>query len=206
MKLLITLFLLLSTISYAQELKENDYSVRIFGGASSASDFDQLYTFTGFNTSPYGTNVYGADIGYKLVENIFDWPFDIYAKAGLSYFDENGHQADFLELTLYVKLVYKLNAFGNQFRFGIAEGGSYAGRVPYVEAQEAIEEGDNQSNFLNYMEITFDFDMGKLMRVKSMENYMLGYLIKHRSGFHGVYNGVNDGGSNYNCVYIEKNF
>ena len=38
---------------YAQELKENDYSVRIFGGASSASDFDQLYTFTGFNTSPY---------------------------------------------------------------------------------------------------------------------------------------------------------
>lgn len=206
MKLILTFFLLLASISYANEIKENDYSLRIFGGASSASDFDQLYTFTGFNTSSFGTNVYGVDLGYKLVENMFDFPFDIYAKTGVSYFDENGHQEDFLELTLYIKLIYKLNAFGNQFRFGIAEGGSYAGSVPYVEKQEAIAENDNQSNFLNYMEITLDFDMGKLIRVKSMENYMLGYLIKHRSGFHGAYGGVYDGGSNYNCIYIEKNF
>jgi len=56
------------------------------------------------------------------------------------------------------------------------------------------------------MEITLDFDMVKLIRVKSMENYMLGYLIKHSSGFHGAYGGVYDGGSNYNCIYIEKNF
>jgi len=206
LKLILTFFLLLASISYANEIKENDYSLRIFGGASSASDFDQLYTFTGFNTSSFGTNVYGVDLGYKLVENMFDFPFDIYAKTGVSYFDENGHQEDFLELTLYIKLIYKLNAFGNQFRFGIAEGGSYAGSVPYVEKQEAIAENDNQSNFLNYMEITLDFDMGKLIRVKSMENYMLGYLIKHRSGFHGAYGGVYDGGSNYNCIYIEKNF
>ena len=206
MKFILTLFLLLSSISYAKEIKENDYSVRIFGGASSRSDFDQLYTFTGLNTSLYGTNVYGVDIGYKLAENISDWPFDIYAKTGMSYFDENGYQADFLELTLYIKLIYKLNAFGNQFRLGIAEGFSYAGRVPYVEAEEARVEGDNQSDFLNYMEITLDFDLGKLIRVKSMEHYHLGYLIKHRSGFHGVYNGVRDGGSNYNCIYIEKNF
>lgn len=206
MKFILTIFLLLASISYANEIKENDYSIRIFGGSSSASDFDELYTFTGFNTSPYGTNVYGTDLGYKLIENMFDLPFDIYAKTGVSYFDENGHQADFLELTLYIKLIYKLNAFGNQFRFGIAEGCSYAGRVPYVEKQEAIAENDNQSNFLNYMEITLDFDMGKLIRVKSMENYMLGYLIKHRSGFHGAYGGVYDGGSNYNCIYIEKNF
>jgi len=206
LKFIVTLFLLLSSITHAGDIEENRYSARLFGGASSASDFDQLYTFTGFNTSPYGTNVYGADVGYKLFENIFDWPFDIYAKTGLSYFQENGHQDDFLELTLYFKIIYKLNLFGNQFRLGIAEGGSYAGRVPYVEAQEAIAENDNQSNFLNYMEITLDFDMGKLFRVKSMENYHLGYLIKHRSGVQGLYGGVYDGGSNYNCVYVEKNF
>ena len=191
---------------YAGDIEENKYSACIFGGASSASDFDQLYTFKGLNTSPYGTNVYGVDVGYKLFENIFDWPFDIYAKTGVSYFQENGYQDDFLELTLYFKLIYKLNVFGNQFRLGIAEGGSYAGRVPYVEAEEARRKNDNQSNFLNYMEITLDFDMGKLFRVKSMENYHLGYLIKHRSGFHGTYGGVYDGGSNYNCIYVEKNF
>jgi hypothetical protein len=56
------------------------------------------------------------------------------------------------------------------------------------------------------MEITLDFDLGKLIRFKDLEQVYLGYLIKHRSGFHGLYGGVYDGGSNYNCVYIEKNF
>lgn len=206
MKLLFSLLLFLNVVSSADALKENDYSVRTFWGASSASDFDQLYTFQGFNTSPYKTNVYGLDIGYKVIENIFDWPFDIYAKAGVSYFDENYHQDNFFEAVVCFKLVYKLNAFNNQFRLGFGEGGSYAGRVPWVEAQEAIEENDNQANFLNYLEFSFDFDIGKLIRVKSMQELYLGYLIKHRSGFHGTYGGVYDGGSNYNCIYLEKNF
>jgi len=206
LKFIFLFFLFFSMLSHADNLKENDYSVRAFWGASSASDFDQLYTFQGLNTSPYKTNVYGLDTGYKVIENIFDLPFDIYAKAGVSYFDENYHQSDFLEVVLCFKLVYKLNAFGNQFRLGFAEGGSYAGRIPWVEAQEAIAEDDKQANFLNYLEFSFDFDIGKLIRVKSMENLYIGYLIKHRSGFHGTYGGVYDGGSNYNCIYLEKNF
>ena len=206
MKFYFLFFIFFNLLSGAESLKENDYSVRAFWGASSASDFDQLYTFTGFNTSPYKTNVYGLDIGYKVIENIFDFPFDIYAKAGVSYFDENYHQGDFLEAVVCFKLVYKLNAFSNQFRIGFAEGGSYTGSVPWVEAQEAIAEDDNQANFLNYLEFSFDFDIGKLIHVKSMKDLYLGYLIKHRSGVHGLYGGVYDGGSNYNCIYLEKNF
>lgn len=206
MKLLFLILIFFNTISYADDIKENKYSVRAFWGASSASDFDQLYTFQGFNTSEYKTNVYGVDTGYKLYENIFDFPFDIYLKAGVSYFDENYHQRDFLEAAVCIKLIYKLNAFGNQFRIGFGEGGSYADAIPWTEKQEAIAENDNQSNFLNYLEFSFDFDIGKLIRVKEMNNLHLGYLIKHRSGFHGAYGGVYDGGSNYNCIYLEKNF
>ena len=206
MKLLFLILIFFNTISYADDIKENKYSVRAFWGASSASDFDQLYTFTGLNTSEYKTNVYGVDGGYKLYEDILDLPFDIYLKAGVSYFDENYHQSDFLEAATCIKLVYKLNAFGNQFRIGFGEGVSWAGRVPWVEAQEAIAENDKQSTFLNYLEFSYDFDIGKLIRVKSMEDLFLGYLIKHRSGFHGLYGGVADGGSNYNCIYLEKNF
>ena len=209
MKFLLLFFLFFSVACYADELKKDEtrnYSVRVFAGFSSASDFDELYTFTGLNKSPYNTNVLGVDGGYRLVRDMFGLPVDIYAKGGLSYFDENYHQADFLEMTLYLKLFIKLNLFDNQFRVGIGEGVSYAGRVPYTEAQEAIRENDNQSNFLNYMEITVDFDIGKLIRVDSMRDYHLGYLIKHRSGIHGLYGGVYDGGSNYNCIYVEKNF
>lgn len=200
------LLLLFLATAYADTIEENRYSARVFTGASSASDFDQLYTFKGFNPSPYNTNVYGLDLGYKLIENMFDLPLDIYTKTGVSYFEENSYQNDFLEFTLYLKIMYKLNIFGNQFRLGIAEGISYASSIPWVEKQEAIREKDKQSNLLNYMEITFDFDMGKLFYIKSMENYHLGYLIKHRSGVKGAYGGVYDGGSNYNCIYIEKTF
>lgn len=202
MKLLVLLFLFFNLVA------DDDYSLRVAVGTSSSSDFDQLYTFTGFNTSPYDTEVYGVEGGYRVIKDMFEWPFDIYVKGGVNYFYENGYQDDFLEATLYVKIYYKLNAFSNQFRLGIAEGVSYAFNDigPWVEHMEAVEEKDGESHFLNYMEITLDFDMGKLFRVKSLQEVYLGYLIKHRSGFHGFYGGVKDGGSNYNCVYIEKNF
>lgn len=190
----------------ADVVKENHYSFRAFYGTSSASDFDQLYTFQGLNSSHYKTDVYGVDIGYKLIENMFAYPFDIYAKIGGSYFDENRHQDDFLEAVMYLKIIYKLDVFNNRVRIGFAEGGSYAGSVPWVEAKEAERENDNQAKFLNYLEFSFDFDVGKLIHVRSMERVYLGYLIKHRSGFHGTYGGVYDGGSNYNCLYLEKNF
>lgn len=204
-KYIFIFFILLSKISYAQEIRENNYSISILAGASSQSNFEKLYTFQGLNTSPYKTNIYGLDLGYKLIENIFDLPFDIYSNTGLTYFSENGYQKDFIELTWYIKLMYKLDAFGNQFRFGIAEGISYAGSIPYIEAQEAREKNYNTSKLLNYIELTFDFDIGKFIQVKSMEDYHLGYHIKHRSGVYGLY-GVNGGGSNYNCVYLEKTF
>jgi len=202
LKLLFT-FLVLINISL---IADDDYSFRVAAGASSASDFDQLYNFQGFNTHEEGTNVYGISAGYRLVEDAFDWPFDIYASTSLNYFDENGHQDNFLEADLYLKLYTKLNFWSNQFRLGIAEGISYAGKVPWVEHLEAVAEEDNESNFLNYMEITFDFDLGKLIRVKDLEQVYLGYLIKHRSGWQGKFGGVYDGGSNYNCIYLEKNF
>ncbi len=185
---------------------QEDFNFRVAAGSSSASDFDQLYTFNGFNTHPAKTNVYGVSMGYRLLEDIFDLPMDVYANGSVNYFDENGHQDDFLEGDLYVKLYIKFNFWSNQFRYGIAEGVSYAGSVPWVEHLEAVAENDNESRFLNYMEMTFDFDLGKLIGSKDLEKLYLGYLIKHRSGWQGRYGGVYDGGSNYNCIYLEKNF
>ncbi|MDF1878254.1 hypothetical protein JHD46_01225 [Sulfurimonas sp. SAG-AH-194-C20] len=202
MKLIVTLLLFLNISLYA----DSDLILRGAYGTSSASDFDQLYTFTGLNTSPFNTSVYNLALGKRFVENFYGLPIDFSVNGGVSYFDENAYQDNFLEATLYVKMYIKLNLFSNQFRYGIAEGVSYAGKVPWVEAQEAIVEGDNQSNLLNYMEMTFDFDIGKLIHVKSMHNLYLGYLIKHRSGAKGTYGGVYDGGSNYNALYLEKNF
>ena len=200
MKLFVLLFLFFNLHA------DNDYSVRGAYGTSSASDFDELYNFTGFNTSPYDTSVYNLAGGYRFIEDFFDLPIDFTANGGVSYFDENGYQDNFLEANLYLIMFIKFNFLSQQFRYGIAEGVSYAGKVPWVEDREAVSENDNESEFLNYMEMTFDFDVGKLIRVKDLEGLYLGYLIKHRSGAKGTYGGVQDGGSNYNCAYLEKNF
>jgi outer membrane protein len=200
-RLLLVFFLVFPVLKAA-----DDYSVRLAGGWASASDFDELYTFKGANPSPYGTTVFGAEGGYRLLEDMFDWPFDLYAKGGLNYFNEKGYQDDVYEATLYLKLYWKLNFLENQVRVGLAEGLSYASDALWVEKQEAAEKKDNVSYLLNYMELTFDFDVGKLVRVPSLEGLYLGYLIKHRSGMYGLYGNVRDGGSNYNCVYLEKNF
>lgn len=204
MKYLLLLILSISAALYGANNQK--YSFRIQAGSSSASDLDQLYTLQGLNSSPYHTNTLGVDFGYRLYEDISGLPFDLYAKGGVSYFDENRYQQDFLEATLYIKLLWKINFLKNQMRIGLGEGVSYAGEVPYTEAQEAIEEKDNQSNFLNYLDATVDFDLGRVIHVTSLHQTFIGYLIKHRSGVHGLYNGVYDGGSNYNCIYLEKNF
>jgi len=200
LKYLLLLLLSLNLIA------DNDYSLRLATGSASVSDFDKLYTFHGLNKSPYNSSVYGLEGGYKLMKNIGDLPFDLYVKGGLNYFDENGYQPNFLEATAYFKIYYKLDVLDNQLRIGLAEGISYATKVPYVEKMEAEVENDATSNLLNYMELTFDFDMGKLVSVDALKETYLGYMIKHRSGMYGLYGGVKDGGSNYNCVYIEKNF
>jgi outer membrane protein len=187
-------------------IADNDYSLRLAAGSSSASDFDKLYTFQGLNKSPYNTSVYGVEGGYRILKDMNGWPFDLYVKGGLNYMNENGYQPDFLEATLYVKVYYKLEALDNEFRVGLAEGISMASRIPYTEKMEAEVEKDNTSNLLNYMELTFDFDMGKLVNVNALKETYFGYMIKHRSGMYGLYGGVKDGGSNYNCLYIEKSF
>ncbi len=187
-------------------IADNGYSIRGAYGISSASDFDELYKFEGLNTSPYDTSVYNIADGYRFVEDFHDLPIDFTLNGGVSYFDENGHQSDFLEATLYLKMSIKFNFLSQTLRYGIAEGVAYAGTVPWVEHKEAEVEDDEESEFLNYMEMTFDFELGKLIGVKDLEEVYIGYLIKHRSGAKGIYGGVTDGGSNYNCIYVEKNF
>ncbi|WP_457745453.1 hypothetical protein [Sulfurimonas sp.] len=201
MKSFLLFLLLLSTL-----LADKEYSIRGAYGFSSASDLDQLYTFQGLNPSPYNTTVYALDGGYLLSHNFNDLPFDFYFKGGVSYFDENGYQSNFFEALLYIKLFYNIRLFENEVRIGFGEGVSYADKIPWVEHMEALRESDNESNLLNYLDVTIDFNLGKAFRIKELEGYYIGYLIKHRSGFHGAYGGVKDGGSNYNSIYLEKYF
>lgn len=148
------------------------------------------------------------DGGWRFVENAFDYPFDFYLKGGVSYFDENGYAEDFLEATLYIKVYGKIDFWQNRLRIGLGEGFSLAQHVPKAEEDDAANDdgtSDPTAKFLNYLDISFDIDIGRLVRVESIKDTYLGYTLKHRSGAFGLYGRV-FGGSNYNMVTLEKNF
>ncbi len=184
-------------------LAQDNYSFRLAGGMADSNDFGQILSS---QISPHKTNttLIGIDGGYLLKH--FETPFDIYIKGGLYRFLENAYQDDFFETTLYLKLYYNLALCSQHIRFGIGEGISYAFAIPMVEQMEAEEEEDHNSNILNYLEVSVDFNIGKIFHIKALEFTYLGYTLKHRSGIYGLINNVEHGGSNYNMLHIETNF
>jgi len=204
---LLLFFLLLSSLhSDTSQERDETYSIRVGMGYADMNDLGQILSGS---WERYG-DIYAVnlDMGYRLIEDLWDVPIDIYLKGGVSYFNEQGYQDDFGEMNVYVKAYWKLDFWQNRVRIGFGEGLSLAQEIPYVETVDATNPDgsvDPTAKFLNYLDISLDLDLGRLVRYKPIYDLYLGYTLKHRSGIFGTFNGVH-GGSNYNMFTIEKNF
>ena len=199
-------FFLLFFLPFACLCASDDkWSVRVGYGYSDQNDLGQIISLQP-SPHPAGTSAGGVELGYLLSRNTWGVPLDFYVKSGVNRFFENGYQPDFYELTLYIKMYWNIRPWEQTIRLGLGEGVSYAFDIPYVEQLEAQAEGDNNSNFLNYLDISLDIDIGRLIRYNPLKETYLGYALKHRSGIYGVINSVHRGGSNYNLFYIEHKF
>ncbi len=196
---------------------QDDYSLRLASGKATASDFGEAI-FLDWKSSSIDSTVLALDGGYLLKEGAFEWPMDIYVKMGLSKFrDSSGYQTngygefyykskDVYEGTLYIKAYWNFDFLQNRIRLALGEGVSYTDNILNVEKYEADSENDNNSKILNYLDFSIDFDFGRLVRYKPLHGTHIGWAIKHRSGIYGLINDVKRGGSNYNTIYLEKNF
>jgi len=183
----------------------NDYSLRVAHGKVTSSDFGQILALNVESFKPT-LKVTSLDAGYLLKKDALDLPLDFYLKGGLSYFDEASLQSDVYEGTIYIKVYYNINFWQNRVRFGLGEGISYTSGTLYFEKLEATKKNDNNSKFLNYIDFSLDFDLGRLVRYDALKDTYIGVAIKHRSGIFGLINNVRHGGSNYNVLTLEKNF
>ena len=200
MKISILFLLFFSLYSYANE----NYSLRVAYGQATESSF--LNVITGdIGSHPESLSMYAIDGGYLLKKNLFDLPIDLYAKGGLSYFNEGSHD-DTYEIRTYIKAIYNIDFWDNRVRFGFGEGISYTTSLLEAERYESLQDGGNTSKFLNYLDVSLDFDIGRLINYEPMKDTYIGILLKHRSGIFGLINNVAGGGSNYNSIYLEKNF
>jgi len=199
LKYIILLFLFLNLSA------DDNYSLRIAHAKVTNSDFGEVI-FLDVQSYPKNLKVTSLDAGYLLKKDAFELPIDFYVKGGLSYFDEAGAQDDVYEGVLYIKAYWNIDFLKNRVRLGFGEGVSYTSSILYYEKQEAIQNQDNNSNFLNYIDFSLDFDIGRLVRYEPLKDTYLGVLVKHRSGIFGLINNVEKGGSNYYGLSLEKNF
>ena len=181
------------------------YSLRVASAVATDYDFGQIVTGKIGKFQP-NSDVYATDFGYLLKASNDSLPFDFYLKSGLAYFEQNPLLDPIYEMTFYIKAYYNIDFLSNRIRVGFGEGGSYTSGILEVEREDAQAYNDNNSHYLNYLDVSCDFDFGRLIGSKTFENLYVGALIKHRSGIFGLINNVRHGGSNHVGFYIEKNF
>lgn len=199
MKIILLLLLALNLVA------QNDFSARILYGKETESDLGQVL-IGNLGSSIEDLSVVAIDGGYLLKKDAFDLPIDVYAKAGFSQYNE-AHYDNVYEVLAYIKLFYNFDFLHNRVRFGFGEGASYTNDIIRAEYLEASSSPDGKTSyFLNYLDITLDFDLGKLVHYKPLEELYVGVGLKHRSGIFGLINDVKKGGSNYNSIYLEKIF
>lgn len=198
MKLILSLVVLCVSL-----LATDKYTLRASIGKATLSDFSEIIVLN-WEGHPYDLKVYSIDGGYLLKKSYNKLPLDFYLRSSLSYFDENNHQDDVYEITTYCKAYW--NFLNNKARFGFGEGVSYTSAVLATEILEARSEGDTNSKFLNYLDVSLDVNIGKIFFPQEFEEFYIGWVLKHRSGIFGIINNVRRGGSNYNCIYLEKKF
>jgi len=196
------LFLLLFTFNL---IAAQHYSLRVASAVATDYDFGQIITGSVGKFQSHST-VYAVDGGYLLQSSTDILPFDFYLKSGMGYFEQNPSLNAIYEMTLYIKAYYNIDLLNNSLRFGFGEGGSYTSAILEVERADALKHKDNNSHYLNYLDVSLDFDVAKLIHTQFFKELYVGVLIKHRSGIFGLVNNVRHGGSNHVGFYIEKNF
>ncbi|MDX1559093.1 MAG: hypothetical protein R3193_09320, partial [Marinobacter sp.] len=123
---------------------------------------------------------------------------------------ENDLQDDFWEGVLAFKAIFRRFPWSDtvETRFGVAEGLSYAHRIPSIEQEKGDQKGRRTSHLLNYLDFSLDVSVGDVFGVDSLRNCFAGFSVHHRSGIFASANlyGNVYGGSNVNTLYLEWEF
>ena len=199
LKYLVLFFLLLNLNA------DDNYSLRIAHGWLTESALPEILQGD-IRIDPNDFKVTALDGGYLLYKNIYDLPIDIYAKAGLAYFEEGLIQDNIYEAVIYMKAYYNIDFLNNRARIGFGSGFSYINEVLITEYLETKRYKDNSSKYLIYLDVSVDFDIGKVLSSKVLYDTYIGWAVKHRSGAFGTINNVRKVGSNYHTIYLETNF
>lgn len=145
--------------------------------------------------------------GKQLMRTFFGTNWQVWANGGIARRFEGDKGDDFFEYIGAIKFFYSNFPWSDRIltRFGIAEGISYAEKIPYYETEAKDPSNDGVSHLLNYLDFSLDANLGDVFNAQSIRHCFGGFSVHHRSGifesadiFGPVY-----GGSNVNTLYLE---
>jgi len=193
------------SIPRKEELKSKAY-LRLAHGWASLSSLNEILRFKNVS-DPHNNKLSSIFYGHPLTDNLFGFPLDIYLTSGFVWHWKSGVQSDAQEVVLVIKFYYTI-PWPARWRIGFAEGWSYVNTVPYVEKSELVNKDLKPSNLLNYLDVTFDVNIGDIFGGEQLKHWWLGYSLHHRSGIFGSAQqfGRISGGSNYNTIYLQYHF
>jgi len=188
----------------SQELTTKPY-VRLAYAWATPSDLADILSAKG-EDDENNNQLASVFYGHPLSNDLFGLPIDMYLTPGVVYHKSSSVQKSSMEYVLAFKGYYTTPT-KYRFRFGIAEGLSYADDVPYIESHEMEEKGYDASKLMNYADFTVDVNLGDIFSEK-LDDVWLGAGIHHRSSMFESSSmfGRIKGGSNYNSVYVQWHF
>jgi len=186
----------------------NPWSMRVAYGCSTDTTLNKILRLD-VNCEGDGTHLASLFASRQLSETMFTMPVEVWLTSGVARRFESEYQGNFWEGILAFKAIFRKFPWSDivETRFGVAEGFSYAGKVPNSETAGG-EEDRQSSQLLNYLDFSLDVSIGDIVQVESMSSCFFGWSVHHRSGIFAAANFYDNvyGGSNVNTATIECEF
>jgi len=179
---------------------------RVAHGWATPSNIGEIFAFES-EKDKYNNQLTSLFYGHPLTDELFGLPLDIYVTPGIVHHWSSDVQSASTEYVAAIKAYYTID-WPTKWRFGVAEGLSYIDNVTYIEQDEMDRKGYTASHLLNYLDFSFDVNMGDLFNAPELNNMWFGYSLHHRSAIFEKASqfGRIKGGSNYNTVYLQFDF
>jgi len=194
--------------SITKDLTMGEWYWRIAAGRHTETTFNKLLRFQEmFKPEERGTGIASIFVGKKIADNFMWLPLEAYVTGGYVRRFEKGLQDNFNEYVLGFKAYFSKFPWSDNIktRIGLAEGVSYAAKVPFVEGEHVEAKNRSASKFLNYLDWSIDVSIGDVFKVPKLKECYMGWSVHHRSGIFAssdFFGNVN-GGSNVNTLYLQ---
>ena len=180
--------------------------IRVAHGWATPTNLKHIL-YGNFDRDEYNHQLTSVFYGHPLSKTLFTLPIEMYLTSGFAYHYSSAVQDDSQEFVLAFKAYYTIN-WPIRFRIGVAEGMSYINSVTYIERENMDSKGYEPSKLMNYLDFSYEINIGDIFRKNSLKDTWLGFSIHHRSSIFETAQqfGRISGGSNYPSVHILHHF